>query len=60
MKGPLYRYQEAVDRGEYQSDESQEKALGLLQNLHDSLIQRRDKKPGILSRLLGKSNPGPL
>lgn len=55
MKGPLYRYQEAVDRGEYQSDESQEKALGLLQNLHDSLIQRRNKKPGILSRLLGKS-----
>ena len=59
MSGPLQRYLDGVSRGEYQRDESQEVALGLLQKLFDEIDASADQNsPSLLSRLVGKkSNP---
>ena len=59
MSGPLQRYLDGVGRGEYQPDESQKIALGLLQRLFDEIGTSADQKPpGFLSRLVeGKGNP---
>lgn len=55
MPGPLQRYLDGVNRGEYQADESQEVALRLLQKLFDEIVTTADhKSPGFLSRLAGK------
>ena len=55
MSGPLQRYLDGVSRGEYQSDESQEVALRLLQKLFDEIAATGDSKsPGFFARLAGK------
>jgi len=57
MSGPLQRYLDGVGRGEYQSDESQEVALRLLQKLFDEFATPAGQKPsGFLSRLAGKKD----
>jgi cell division protein ZapE len=57
MPGPLQRYLDGVGRGEYQSDESQEVALRLLQKLFDEFATPAGPKPsGFLSRLVGKKD----
>jgi len=57
MSGPLQRYLDGVGRGEYQSDESQEVALRLLQKLFDEFATPAGQTPsGFLSRLVGKKD----
>ena len=61
MSGPLQRYLDGVDRGDYQPDESQEIALRLLQKLFDDVsTSASEKSPGFLSRFAGKKATPPL
>lgn len=55
MTGPLKRYQQGIANGEFAPDESQEIALRLLQSLHDELCRAVPGKPGLLSKILGRT-----
>ncbi len=57
MTGPLQRYCEGVNSGEYERDIAQEQAVSLLQSLHETLCAEHARKPGLFARLLGKPAP---
>ena len=57
MTGPLQRYCEGVNSGEYERDIAQEQAVSLLQSLHETLCAEHARKPGLFARLLGEPAP---
>ena len=57
MSGPLEGYEAGVLDGEFQFDEAQHRALGLLQELHDELSSPKPGNPGLLLRLLRRNQP---
>ncbi|TKB51254.1 cell division protein ZapE [Ferrimonas sediminicola] len=53
---PLERYQADLQRADFHEDPAQKQAVEHLQSLYEKLIERRQaSRPGLLSRLLGRS-----
>ena len=51
MSGPRQRYEAGIANNEYESDATQQHAIGLLQSLHEELCATESEKTGLLARL---------
>ncbi len=58
---PLQRYRRALDEGEFVADDVQEEAAGVLQSLHDALVEEYRSRQGwkyrLTARIRGHNRP---